>query len=362
MNWTNRPIALGIVIFLIAILIVSIQLSNQKLAGPGDNPTLVSQIITANQPDNNNQVNFQDYPIAPEIKGIYKWLNSQPLSLSNLRGKVVLVDFWTYSCINCIRTLPHMNAWHEQYANQGLVIIGVHSPEFYFEKFEENVQNAINQHELKYPVAMDNDFKTWKAYSNKYWPAKYLIDANGFVRYVHFGEGSYDQTENEIRKLLREANLLNENQTILNPAYNQMVDFAQIGTPELYFGQSFKRVLFGNDQPTQINEVKSYVLPANFNSNLIYLQGDWNAQEDYQQLSSETGEIRLSFKAKVVNLVMGSKEPVLVDVLINGKKVQTITVQQQQLYQLAQLEDYNWYDVQLKIQSSGLEVYAFTFG
>ena len=143
-----------------------------------------------------------DFGPAPEFTGIERWLNSEPLSLAQLRGRVVLVDFWTYACINCVRTLPHVNRWAELYTPQGLTVVGVHTPEFPFERTTSNVEVAMRRHGVKHPVAQDNRYGTWKAYSNQYWPAAYLIDAQGRIRYKHFGEGEYDRTEAVIRALL----------------------------------------------------------------------------------------------------------------------------------------------------------------
>lgn len=154
-----------------------------------------------------NKTNAQglsaSYP-APEIVQGGQWFNSDPLSLAELRGKVVLIDFWTYSCYNCVNTLPYVKQWHEDYKDQGLVIIGVHAPEFAAEKNATNVQNALNKFDIQYPVVMDNDFKTWRAYNNRYWPAFYLIDKKGNVVYTHFGEGKYEETERQIKALLNE--------------------------------------------------------------------------------------------------------------------------------------------------------------
>lgn len=141
-------------------------------------------------------------PVAPELIGIDKWLNSRPLTLHELRGKVVLIDFWTYTCINCIHTLPYVERWYEQYKDQGLVVIGVHTPEYPFERSTGNVETAIRRFGLRYAVAQDNDYATWRAYQNRYWPAFYLIDKNGHVVYSHFGEGAYAQTEAQIQRLL----------------------------------------------------------------------------------------------------------------------------------------------------------------
>lgn len=147
-------------------------------------------------------VTLPDFGPAPEFTGIERWLNSEPLSLAQLRGRVVLVDFWTYACINCIRTLPHVNRWAELYTPQGLTVVGVHTPEFPFERTTRNVEVAMRRHGVKHPVAQDNRYGTWKAYSNQYWPAAYLIDAQGRIRYKHFGEGEYERTEAVIRALL----------------------------------------------------------------------------------------------------------------------------------------------------------------
>ncbi len=145
------------------------------------------------------------YP-APEFRGLTNWLNSKPIeSMESLRGKVVLIDFWTYSCINCINTLPYVKKWHKKYADKGLVVIGVHAPEFKFERIPKNVVKAVKDYKLQYPIALDNGFKLWRAYRNRYWPAKYLIDKNGVVRFTHFGEGRYKETEAAIVALLKSS-------------------------------------------------------------------------------------------------------------------------------------------------------------
>ena len=146
-----------------------------------------------------------DEPLAPELRGTGAWINSEPFTLESRRGEVVLIDFWTFSCINCKRTLPYLKSWHEKYAESGLVILGVHSPEFNFEKNIENVQEAVGEFGLLYPIVQDNEFSTWRAFSNRYWPTKYLIDKDGYIRYVHIGEGRYEETEQWIRDLLEET-------------------------------------------------------------------------------------------------------------------------------------------------------------
>ena len=170
---------------------------------------------------------------APELIPKGAWFNSEPLTLAQLKGKVIIIDFWTYSCINCQRTMPYLRAWHEKYADKGLVIIGVHSPEFEFEKSEKNLAQAIKDFKLPYPIVQDNDFATWRAYDNSYWPAKYIIDKEGYIRYTHFGEGAYDETEKVIQELLKEAGAKDVTSIINNPTYQ-----IQTKTPEIYLGSS----------------------------------------------------------------------------------------------------------------------------
>ena len=226
---------------------------------------------------------------AAEIEGIKAWLNSEPLTLAGLRGKVVLVDFWTYTCINCIRTFPFLKLWHSRYADDGLVIIGVHSPEFEFEKDQDNVTRATQEDGIIWPVAMDNDFVTWRNYSNRFWPAKYLVDKNGEVRYTHFGEGRYAETEEKIRELLLETGAefvggdipLPKDQTV-DPAYLNTRG-AEV-TRELYGGyeRGYNDFLYGRggylkqqayyNNPNQVVEFDS---PGDLDPHQIYLDGPW---------------------------------------------------------------------------------------
>ena len=184
---------------------------------------------------------------APEFTDNQGWINSQPLKISDLKGKVVIVDFWTYSCINCLRTLPYLNSWYQKYSSKGLVIIGVHSPEFAFEKDLKNVQHAIKENNIQYPVVQDNNLSTWSAYNNQYWPAKYIIDKNGFIRATHFGEGNYDETEKIIQYLLTEGdqNTVQGTPISTQQLTNSNVDFSKIGSPETYLG--FERAEYFGD-------------------------------------------------------------------------------------------------------------------
>ncbi|MEK6842903.1 MAG: redoxin domain-containing protein, partial [Candidatus Micrarchaeota archaeon] len=243
-------------------------------------------------------------PDAPEIVGISNWINSKPLSLESLKGKVVLVDFWTYSCINCQRTLPYLRGWHEKYQKDGLVIIGVHTPEFEFEKNLENVNSAVLKAGVTYPVAMDNDYSTWKAYKNNYWPRKYLIDVNGKIRYDHIGEGGYEETEMMIQKLLLERiDGLKFNGTAASKILEQTP--ANRGqTPETYAGYGFARGLLGNEEGFKPDEIVDYVLPGKIPIGAIALEGKWkNNYGNLLHIGNGTGKIAYKFKAAKVFLV-----------------------------------------------------------
>ena len=254
------------------------------------------------------------YP-APEIAGIEAWLNSPPLTMQSLKGKVVLIDFWTYSCINCVRTLPYITAWDKKYRDQGLVIIGVHSPGFEFEKKLENVQAAIAQHGIQYPVALDNKFSTWLNFKNRYWPAHYLINRDGKVVYTHFGEGKYDVTESNIRYLLG----LKGKADAVAPATN----FSTTGqTPETYLG--YTRAKNFNSKETLLHDAeKKYRFPSSLPANEWALSGKWKVQSEKIVSVEKNAALRLNFKARKVFLVLGtaSGKPVHVSLSLNGAAV-----------------------------------------
>ncbi|NOJ32799.1 MAG: thiol-disulfide isomerase, partial [Candidatus Nitrosocosmicus sp.] len=226
------------------------------------------------------------YPQAPELQGIASYINTEngnPIKLADLKGKVVLFDFWTYTCINCIRTIPYLNEWYDRYGDQGLVILGVHSPEFDFEKNPSNVHDAVKQFGIKYPVALDSDHKTWNAYNNNYWPRHYLIDSQGYIRDDHIGEGGYNETEKTIQTLLAEKAALDNrteisfdldkgrssNTSSSTPSSQslQYVDFSQNISPEIYLGYQNARSPLGNSEGFQPNSDVNYKLDINNNNN-----------------------------------------------------------------------------------------------
>lgn len=318
-----------------------------------------------------------DYPLAPELAGISGYLNTQgeEIKIADYSGKVILVDFWTYTCINCIRTLPYLTVWDEKYRDKGLVIIGIHSPEFEFEKKSENVQKALERYGVDYPIVQDNDKLTWAAFNNRYWPAKYLIDSEGYVRYYHFGEGAYEETEMKIQELLEEAGNdadISLTQETVNPRYPT--------TPELYAGAVFalpREQYIGNKKTSARQE--DYSLPESLNKrNVIYLEGLWTHNADNLQLDADSGIIALDYTASEVNIVASPLErenDVLMEVLIDGEHVSIqdagsdvifeenkafIKVDENRLYNVFN-GDYGEHRLDLKV-SKGFRFNAFTFG
>lgn len=274
--------------------------------------------------------------LAPEFRVGGEWFNldgEKPPKLVDLKGKVVLVDFWTYTCINCQRTLPYLKSWDEKYRDKGLVIIGVHAPEFEFEKKPSNVAMAIKDFGLKYLVMQDNDFATWKSYKNHYWPAKYLIDKDGNIRYTHFGEGNYDDTEIAIQELLAEKGV-EVSDTPDNP-----VDLTYGRTPETYLGSS----------------------RSNNESYLSY-EGKWTQDEEYNSPAKDS-KLNLRFDAKNVYLVMRNKGQVAkLKVYLDGIYQQTIEVDVDKLYELVKLDNPGTHSLQLEFVDDNAELFAFTFG
>lgn len=299
------------------------------------------------------------YPYAaPAIAGIDAWINSPPLDLTALKGKVVLIDFWTYSCINCIRTLPYLKDWYEKYHDKGLVIIGIHSPEFEFEQNIENVKKAVLEFGIKYPVALDNQFRTWRNYENKYWPAHYLINQKGEVVYEHFGEGSYEVTENNIRYLLK---VEGENKLLPSPKNS-----SSWITPETYLGygrmQSFAT-------PDNINQETPVLFnyPSSLALNYWALSGTWIIFRDNIEATTAGSSIKLHFNAAKVYAVMGAPTKpidVTVTVTLEGKVLSTkkMHINHTQLYTLVELKDVQVGTVEIRTEQPGLEMFTFTFG
>ena len=327
---------------------------------------------------------------APEFQGIVNWINSEPLTMEQLRGKVVLIDFWTYTCINCIRTFPFLKEWHAKYADKGLVIVGVHAPEFEFEKLTGNVINSANSFGLEYPIAQDNDFVTWNNYSNRFWPAKYLIDSEGVVRYTHFGEGDYQSTEDFIRKLLEDtgADLTGvAPSAIIAP---ELAPEARPGnvTRELYGGYQrnasrggiyvAQEAYYGGSE-----RIVSYVDQGDHLNHRIYLQGSWfNGLEELRHArKTEDYEdyIAIKFSATTVNAVVNplADSPFEVQVTIDGRPLSVeeagpdvivtdgrsyFKVDEGRLYQVVALAEYSTHELSLSSNSDNFALFAFAFG
>jgi thiol-disulfide isomerase/thioredoxin len=308
-----------------------------------------------------------------------EWLNSPPLTASALRGKVVLIDFWTYTCINWLRTLPYVRAWDEKYRNQGLVVIGVHAPEFAFEKNLNNVRRAVKDLRIDYPIAVDNDHVIWRAFKNQYWPALYFIDSQGRVRHHHFGEGSYEQSEMIIQELLTETGIGGidrESVSVDARGIEAAADWGSLKSPENYVGYE-RTQNFASPGGAVLDKPRMYELPARVRLNEWALSGDWTVKKETAVLNKPKGSIAYRFHARDLHLVMGPAAPgtsVRFRVLIDGQPPGAAhgidvdeqgdgTVTEQRLYQLIR-QPKPIADRQFEIEflGSGVEVFAFTFG
>ncbi|HET7808943.1 MAG TPA: peptide-methionine (S)-S-oxide reductase MsrA [Steroidobacteraceae bacterium] len=317
--------------------------------------------------------------VMPELSGATGWLNSKPLTRAGLRGKVVVIDFWTYSCINCLRSLPYVNAWYQHYKDSGLVIIGVHSPEFDFEKDPANVRKAVEKFGIRYPVAIDSNMAIWNAFGNRYWPAHYFIDADGEIRGHHFGEGKYARSERNIRKLLEEAGAKNLPDPLGDTAGEGIAaasDADHVASPETYVG--FERAAnFQSPGSFARNAVKNYTLPAALALNQWALAGKWKVAGEKATLDSAPGRVVFRFRARDLHLVLGpgeGRKPVRFRVLLDGKPpgddhgmdVDTNgngTVHEQRLYQLIrQRGAVGEHEFTIEFLDPKVEAYSFTFG
>ncbi len=336
--------------------------------------------------------------LAAELAGISAWINSEPLTLQQLRGQVVLIDFWTYTCVNCIRTFPYLKLWYSRYADDGLVILGIHTPEFEFEKDYDNVRQATVDNGILWPVAQDNDFATWGAYNNRYWPAKYLIDRNGVVRYTHFGEGKYAETEEQIRELLADAgadlsdDLELPTDQLLDPSFVNRAD--AIVTPELYAGyqRNVQSLLFGQD-PYIIQmdyyqssaAVVEFDAPATLQPHFIYFHGSWAVGPEQithaRATADYTDYIALNYAAKSVNAVLTSAagDDYRVRVTLDGEYLTAenrgadiqigdygesyLLVNEPRLYEIVNSPAYTTgKELRLSSNSADFSLFAFTFG
>jgi cytochrome c biogenesis protein CcdA/thiol-disulfide isomerase/thioredoxin len=319
----------------------------------------------------------------PQLDGAVEWLNSKPLTSAQLKGKVVLIDFWTYSCINCLRSLPYTKAWAEKYRDQGLVVIGVHAPEFAFERNVGNVRKAVKDQGITFPVAIDNDYAIWRAFGNQYWPAHYFIDAQGRIRHHHFGEGEYAQSEQVIQQLLEEAGRKNVTNTVVSTedahGVQQQSDMGSVGSPETYLG--FERTQnFASPEKQAANAARQYTAPAKPALNQWGLGGNWLSQAEQITLNQGSGSIVYRFHARDLHLVLGPTKdgkPVHFRVTIDGAAPGqnhgtdvasdgSGIVDSQRLYQLVRQTgnagDVGDHTFSIEFLDPGVQAYAFTFG
>lgn len=317
---------------------------------------------------------------APEIGRV--WLNSPPLSLRQLRGRVVVIDFWDYTCVNCIRTLPYVQAWHERYHDKGLTAIGVHTPEFTFAQYESNVERAIREFHLTYPIVIDNDYELWKAFANRCWPTKYLLDHEGYLRFAKFGEGEYVETEQAIQDLLREINPAAELPPLMNPLKEEDHTGAVCypASPELYLGHRRGRI--GNEGGFREDSIADYSFAGDVQENCFYATGQWASTAEYfEAVGDAEHRLVLKYSAGGVNLVMASPRGPACDVVIlqdgkplsrasaakdvtfrsnNGQEESYVTVQHPRMYALIDNHDFGEHVLELRCPA-GLAAFAFTF-
>jgi thiol-disulfide isomerase/thioredoxin len=315
----------------------------------------------------------------PSLGGATGWLNSPPLTPDGLRGKVVLVDVWTYTCINWLRTLPYVRAWSDRYKEQGLVVIGVHSPEFAFERNVDNVRRAAKDMRVNYPIALDNDFAIWRALMNEYWPALYIVDAQGRIRHHQFGEGDYEQSEKIIQQLLTEAGNsgIGHDLVSVDPRGAEApADWSNLKSPENYVGYD-RAENFASPGGAVLDKPLVYAVPARLKLNSWALLGDWTIRKPSTVLNKPNGRLAYRFHARDLHLVMGPAVPgttVRFRVLIDGKPPGAAhgvdvddqgngTVTEQRMYQLIR-QPKPIVDRQFEIEflDSGAEAFAFTFG
>ncbi len=315
----------------------------------------------------------------PSLSGATGWLNSQPLDLAKLRGKVVLIDFWTFTCINWRRTLPYINEWAAKYKDQGLVVIGVHTPEFSFEQKSENVNRSITEMKIDYPVAMDNQYHIWQSFNNHYWPAVYLIDRNGKVRFQKFGEGDYTEVERQIQHLLQEASATNvpDKLSDIQPqGFEAAADWDHLRSPENFLGYN-RTEGFVSPERVAVNKPSLYSLPRQLNLNQWALSGEWIMGQEGVRLNKSGGKVVYRFHARDLHLIMGLETPgksakfrVLIDgnppgdshgldIDSNGNGM----VSEQRMYQLIrQRGRITEHEFIIEFFEPDVEVYDFTFG
>lgn len=324
---------------------------------------------------------IKDLPRAKEISNPSGFINTDPFHLSDFVGKkVILLDFWTYSCINCIRTLPYLKAWYDKYKDEGFLIVGIHTPEFEFEKDLKNVSAATEKYGIKYPIVLDNNYGTWSAYQNLYWPSEYLIDINGYIVHHSFGEGGYAETETEIQKALKERAeemgiSADISSGIEKPTSTIQVVPEGVQSPETYFGSGRNNFL-GNGT-AGVSGIQNLSLPQTININTLYLAGSWNFNDQFAENLKSGAKIIYHYSAKNLYFVAGSKNGVKIKILRDGKPLgdarggdvvsengaDVLTIKEHKLYRLIEdSKNYGDHTIEIDVEDPGLEAFTFTFG
>jgi len=349
------------IVGLIVLFLVVVGLATLFLTSQGESPNALSK---------ENSIKYQ------EIVNPSGFVNTQNITIGELIGKkVILVDFMTYSCINCQRTFPYLTLWYEKYKGEGLEIVGIHTPEFAFEKDKKNVEDAMKKFNITYPVVLDNDYATWRAYDNNYWPRKYLIDIYGNVVYDHIGEGAYEETEMKIRELLLgRAQVLGEagsshiDETLATSLIPKKENFAQ--SPEIYFG-SLRNEYLANGNPGRTGK-KEFTFPNVFTLNSLYLDGVWNITPEYAE-SISNSRLVYKYQAQDVYIVAEGDVPVKIEVWQDGSLVSSagagedvkegiVTIQESRLYKLIHNDEPGEHVLEIRMPKGGIRLYAFTFG
>lgn len=369
----KTPLILGIAI-LAGIIVLSLSLSvfdsqPQQILGNTSDESKTSNY--------EQKINKLGYKKAPDLVGISGYINTLPEELQNkIHNHVVLYDIWTYSCINCVRTLPFITAWDEKYSDQGLLIIGIHTPEFEFEKDIENVKLAVKKYGIHYPVILDNDRKIWNAFENNYWPRKYIADQGGYIRYDHIGEGGYQETEKIIQDLLKERNEslgLNISST---KEFVKVDEFESswLRTPELYFGYDFVsgRNQLGSPEGFKPNQDVTYSIPESKQLHSFYLDGKWKNLSGSMKLVSNSGSIVVPYSGQEVNIVTSGDADL--KIRIDGKDIDPsiygkdlgdkgqIHVHEPGLYNIVKTNSSENHTLELFVETPGFEIFTFTFG
>ena len=312
----------------------------------------------------------------PSMLDATGYINTSSNELAEtLEGKVVLYDIWTYSCINCIRTIPYITAWDEKYRDEGLVIVGIHTPEFEFEKDKDNVLAAVQKFDINYPVVLDNEKEIWNAFQNKYWPRKYIADHDGYIRYDHIGEGAYKETEKIIQQLLQErSESLNIKTNTFELTTLEEFEHSTFRTPELYFGYKFAsgRNNLGNENGFKPEEMVEYNIPLEIKQHYFYLDGKWKNTKDSMELVSENGLIMLNYNAKQVNIVASNNAEL--EIFIDGEFVpkhmigmdltpdSKVIITEPRLYNIVDSIVTESHELIIKVNDPKFEIFTFTFG